>query len=460
MQRTFTNFLLLFCAPVMAQESQLGAEFRLEGKDFSNDCGSFKSAFSCAKDLVTDHPMHLSAGSIAPGNGVGLGPGFVYDWNASENWRLNLNADGVVSTNGSWRTGIYLKALFSASKPVQVVHKRPDPNQPKPKTTPLFGPVPELNFYAQGISLNKLEYYGLGPFSSRQNLALYGMQETIVGGNGVYPLGKTGLALFGELNGRLVSLRGRHGDSSPSIEQLYTEATAPGLLKQPGYFQAGEGLRLTRDFGDHLNLQWAGTLQQFGATDSKYSFQRWTLDFSHQIPIYSKEKQRRAPSNEAVGPDQSPAALEASPYHTNNVEGSFGLRVLLSESIIPAGHVEPFYFQPTLGGNDINGNWKLGSYADYRFRAPNVLLFHGSFEHSLWGPIGATIMSDFGRVALTRADIGFDHFRHSYAAGFTIRAGAFPQVWLLFAWAGREGTHTTAYINPVLLGGSSRPSLF
>jgi hypothetical protein len=87
-------------------------------------------------------------------------------------------------------------------------------------------------------------------------------------------------------------------------------------------------------------------------------------------------------------------------------------------------------------------------------------LFHGSFEHSLWGPIGATIMSDFGRVAVTRAELGFDHFRHSYAAGLTIRAGAFPQVWLLFAWAGGEGTHTTAYINPVLLGGSSRPSLF
>jgi hypothetical protein len=458
MRPTFANFLLLFCAPLMAQEHTLGGEFRLEGQQLAKDCTNFKTALGCAQTLVTDHPMHLSAGSLAPGNGVGLGPAFVFDWNAGENWRLNLNADAVASTNGSWRTGIYLKALFSSSKPVQVVHKRPDPNKKKPET--LFGPVPELNFYAQGISLNNLSYYGEGQFSSRQNLALYGMEETIVGGNAVYPLGKTGLALFGELNGRQVSLRGRHGDSSPSIEQLYTEATAPGLLKQPGYFQAGEGLRLTHDFGDHLNLQWSGTLQQFVATDSRYSFERWTLDFAHLIPLYSKGKQRRAPASQGVGPDQSPVALEASRYHTNNVEGAFGLRVLLSESIIPAGHVEPFYFQPTLGGNDINGNWKLGSYADYRFRAPNVLLFHGSFEHSLWGPIGATIMSDFGRVAVTRAELGFDHFRHSYAAGLTIRAGAFPQVWLLFAWAGGEGTHTTAYINPVLLGGSSRPSLF
>ncbi len=443
----------------MAQEIQPVSEFRQEGKDFATDCASSKTATTCAQDIFTDHPLHPAVGSIAPDNGIGIGAAFVYDYDSGESWRLNLNADAVASTNGSWRAGVYLKALFTSSKPVKVIHKRPDPKD-KPKTETLFGPVPELNFYVQSISLNKLDYYGLGPFSSRQSLALYGMQETIVGGNGVYPIGKTGLALFGELNGRLVSLRGRHGDTSPSIEQLYTDSSAPGLLKQPGYFQPGEGLRLTRDIGDHFNLQWSGTLQQFVASDSKYSFQRWTLDFSHTIPLYAKSTQRRAPASAGVGPDQSPAPLEESRYHTKNLEGGFGLRALLSESIVPAGHVEPFYLQPTLGGSDINGDRGLGSYADYRFRAPNLLLFEGSFEHSIWGPIGATIMADFGRVALNRADIGFDHFRHSYATGITIRAGGFPQVLLLFAFGGGEGTHTTGYINPGLLGGDSRPSLY
>jgi hypothetical protein len=450
--------LLIAGAPVIAQESQVASEFRREGQDFAKDCGSFKTIAACGQLLFTGHPLHIGAGSIAPGNGIGVGPALVYDWEAGENWRLNLNGDAVASPNGSWRTGVYLKALFSSSKPVRVIHKRPDPKD-KPKTETLFGPVPELNFYVQSISLNKLSYYGLGPFSSRQSLAFFGMQETIVGGAGIYPLGKTGLALFGELNGRVVSLRGRHGDSSPSIEQLYNDVSAPGLLKQPGYFQAGEGLRLTRDIGDHFNLQWSGTLQQFVASDSKYSFQRWTLDFSHTFPLYERSKQRRAPPSAGVGPNQSPAPLEESRYHTENHEGGFGLRALLSESIIPAGHVEPFYFQPTLGGSGINGDRELGSYADYRFRAPNLLLFQGSFEHSLWGPIGAAIMADFGGVALNRGDIG-DHFRHSYATGVTIRAGGFPQVWLLFAWGGGEGTHIIGYINPQLLGASKRPSLY
>ena len=46
------------------------------------------------------------------------------------------------------------------------------------------------------------------------------------------------------------------------------------------------------------------------------------------------------------------------------------------------------------------------------------------------------------------------------ATGFDYPAGGFPQVWLLFAWGGREGTHTIGYINPGLLGSSSRPSLY
>ena len=46
------------------------------------------------------------------------------------------------------------------------------------------------------------------------------------------------------------------------------------------------------------------------------------------------------------------------------------------------------------------------------------------------------------------------------AAGLTLRAGGFPQVYLMFAWGGHEGTHTIAAVNTSLLGGSSRPSLY
>jgi len=133
---------------------------------------------------------------------------------------------------------------------------------------------------------------------------------------------------------------------------------------------------------------------------------------------------------------------------------------LLSESLASAGSVVPFYFQRTLGGSDINGNPVLSSYQDYRFRGPNLLLLRESFEHSIWGPFGFTFMADQGKVALRRGDIDFQNFKHSFATGFTLRAGGFPQVFLLFAWGGSEGHHIIGSMNTSLLGGSSRPSLY
>ena len=121
----------------------------------------------------------------------------------------------------------------------------------------------------------------------------------------------------------------------------------------------------------------------------------------------------------------------------------------------------PLYFQPTLGGADINGNTSLSSYQDYRFRGPNILLLRENFEHSIGKlPLGVALRADQAKLGLTRGDVGSNHWLHSYAAGLTLRAGGFPQVYLLFAFGGKEGTHTIANMNTCLLGGSARPSLF
>jgi hypothetical protein len=135
------------------------------------------------------------------------------------------------------------------------------------------------------------------------------------------------------------------------------------------------------------------------------------------------------------------------------------VRFLLSESISSATSAVPFYFQQTLGGSDIDGAMALGSYQDYRFRAPNLLLLQESFEHSIWGPFGLKFMTDEGRVASTRGDLGFDHLKHSFAAGLTLRAGGFPMVSLMFARGGPEGHHNIFNMNTSLLGGSARPLL-
>jgi hypothetical protein len=133
----------------------------------------------------------------------------------------------------------------------------------------------------------------------------------------------------------------------------------------------------------------------------------------------------------------------------------------MTGSIANAGNVVPFYFDPTIGGSDLNGQPILASYPDYRFRAPNLLLLRETFEHSLGKlPAGFLFSIDEAKVGMVRNDISFDHLRHTFTAGLTVHAGGLPMVYLLFSWGGNEGHHTTATISNVLLGASARPSLF
>jgi len=107
----------------------------------------------------------------------------------------------------------------------------------------------------------------------------------------------------------------------------------------------------------------------------------------------------------------------------------------------------PFYSNKPSAAPTSTAPPPLSSFQDYRFRAPNLMLFRESFEHSIWGPFGLQFLADQGKVAVTRGDIGFDHLKHSFAAGLTLRAGGFPQVSLLYAWGG-ESSHTIGALTP------------
>src|ERR1700682_4543188 len=75
-------------------EGQLQSDFRREGEEIRNNCSAFKKVFGCLQELVTGQPLHITAGSIAPQNGTGVGGAFVFDKNYGNNWRTNTNADG------------------------------------------------------------------------------------------------------------------------------------------------------------------------------------------------------------------------------------------------------------------------------------------------------------------------------------------------------------------------------
>jgi hypothetical protein len=466
--------LCLVCAPVIAQEGALHADFRREGERMAEACKFTgpKALPGCAIELFTDHPLHIAAGSMPPQNGFALGAAFVADKN-TKNWRMTWDLDAVGSMNASFRGGAYMKLIHTPPQIIGVLKPVPSGIGTTDSTTstrqPEFvHPYTVVNLYVQTISLNKLLYFGIGNNTTLARESEFGMRETVAGASVIKPVYEwkairgLNLSLLGEMNGRFVSLRGNHGQSLPSIETIYTNATAPGLASQPAMVQFGEGIRIKPNLGDHIHFNYLGSFQQYAASSgSGHSFSRWTTDLNHTVSLYGHTQSAPVVTDEH-GPDECAKLDQKCPSvsYSRNLNGSIGFRLLISESITSSANTVPFYFQPTLGGSDLNNASMLASYRDYRFRGPNLLLLRENFEHSIWGPFGLAFMADQGKVAVSRNDIGFDQLKHSFAAGLTLRAGGFPMLSLMFAWGGGEGSHNIFNMNSSLLGGSARPSLF
>jgi hypothetical protein len=256
MKALIVGLLSACCAVSSAQESPLHAEFRGEGTRLGAACKikNAKSLLGCGVELFTDHPMHIAAGSLPPQNGFGAGLAFVGGMN-STNWRTSWDIDAVGSSNASYRAGGYLTMIHTPPVHIQLlepVTSGASASTPEKKRPPanFVHPYTVINFYAQAISLNQLFYFGLGNNSYPDGQTAYGMSETVVGVSAIKPvfewpaIRKLNLSLNGEINGRVVSLRGNTTGSVASIGVLYTPATAPGqiLSRRPLSLEKDSGL--------------------------------------------------------------------------------------------------------------------------------------------------------------------------------------------------------------------------
>jgi hypothetical protein len=460
--------LALIAAPAFAQESQFAADLRREREQVAESCGEFapKALAGCGYTLATATPFHMALGSLAPQNGFTFGLAFAEHYTPNESWRISWNADAVGTPSGSWRGGVFMKLVHTPATAGVVVRQ---PGSPSPATAIAPREFAVVDIVAQTISLKTLNYFGPGQQSLESGRSVFGEQQTLVGASAIYPLsGVPGIgvlhpALVGGVTGRFVTIRPGSSDKAPSIEQVYTDATAPGLSEQDPFVEFREGLRIKPSVAQGwLQFDYLVSAQQFRTSDeTRSSFTRWTVDLQHEIPLY-----RRVSSTGPRafnGPNECAQASGSSAcppvQWSRNREGSIGFRIFLTGSSVSNGDQVPFYFQPTLGGSDINGDQRLASYQDYRFRGPNLIMLQERLEHALWGPFGVYLLAEQGKVSADPGDLNLSDLVASTTVGLTLRAGGFPMVNLSFSWGG-EGHHVIGSMNATLLGGSARPSLY
>jgi len=361
------------------------------GYDRANKAEDFGRTF------FTGDGVHPAFGSIVPGSGFAGGASINLERAlASQPLRLQSSIEARESLNKFWVVGGQLSVLGSGAR---------EGNRHN-----------NANFAVRHADLPQLTYYGIGSTSQKSDQAAYGMGDTTAEGRINFPVPK-GFSFTGRLAGVSITPRGFHDSSTPSIEQEFTPGNTPALNISITDVVYGGGVDWTYPEEERLRgyrAQVTSTMQWFrGMNVSGYSFRRFDATWL----------QRYTPD---VGTDL----------------GTVSVYARVTESLATSGNAIPFYQQPTLGGTDIENQPTLRSYPDYRFRAPNLMLFQGEYERAIYHqlPLGFLFFYDVGKVAINRNDLDFTHMPHSFGVGITVHGGGLPLFRLYYSWGGHEGT--------------------
>jgi hypothetical protein len=201
----------------------------------------------------------------------------------------------------------------------------------------------------------------------------------------------------------------RHGrdDRLQTIEQLYTDVTAPGLARQPDF--AHEGVFAEVDSRDAEGFPTRGGIYRAAysvwddRTFNAFDFRRFDVDASHFLSVTARDV----------------IATRLRLMYANNAPGQ---RI-------------PFYMLPYIGGGDT-----IRSLREFRFRDENAGVLNVELRHRIHPLVHVAGFVDVGKVAHDWQDITPVDMERAY--GFGIRAGTTDRTLLRFdvAYGGDDGT--------------------
>jgi outer membrane protein assembly factor BamA len=260
------------------------------------------------------------------------------------------------------------------------------------------------------------DFYGIGPDTRESTRVSYRIRGSDFRVRGlVKPLRwlRTGVNV-----GYLLPSVGAGRDSRfPSIEEIFDDIAAPGLITQPDFLH-------TELFAEINYLDAPGNPRRGGFY--RATFENWndrTLDAYHFRRFDGGASQ----------------FVPISPDRKHTVSGHLGVSYVNNA---PGDRV-PFYALPYVGGTDT-----VRSYHEFRFQDENALWFNAEY---IWTPIkwvSGAVFADFGKVAADWEDINVTDLKRGY--GFGVRVHSTKQTFAKvdFGFGGGEGRRIFIKLGP------------
>jgi hypothetical protein len=392
-----------------------------DGDQWKRNCAltqDFRQKFiSCATSTFRSRPFHFVAQSIVPGSGVGGGGRYTHDLNETGGAQDQLQATSVITIRKFWLAELKFSSQRSIDK---------DWNK--------SGESLGINIYARNRSLPVMTFYGLGPNTNVNNSVKFSQRDTSAGIEVTTPFPEISwLSAGGKLEGLWPNVGGVTGTNVVSIQQQYTEQTAPGLTTQPPMVHEQIFLhphkRLLERF--ELNYNVAYNFYQDAST-GHFSFRRFETSVEHRL--YPEKKK-----------------------HGGVIDQNyFSVVWRYSVSDASAGNAVPFYLQETIGGTDIDNQPSLRAFKDYRFRGSDLMTVKAEYNRKLCAAcapckdgvirtvcshLGFVLAYDAGKVALRKSDLDFPGMHQSFGGGIAIYLGKDVIFRMAVALGGGEGVH-------------------
>jgi hypothetical protein len=250
-------------------------------------------------------------------------------------------------------------------------------------------------------------FFGIGPNSERDNQSDYGIRTNHLGVRaGVRPAPMV-LAGGGVELQHPVVYPG-HNEGIPNAQDMFGPSALPGgfgssdVVRSLGFVEVDYRQPRNARKGGWYRLDFS---HYDDRTNGLYTFNRFDVDLRQFVSVLAERRVLAA-------------------------------RLFVSTSGTPDGSTMPFFYMPTLGGNDT-----LRGFRDYRFRGPHAILMQGEYRWEIWSGLDGALFYDAGKVANRRADLDLDDLEHDYGFGVRFNTNSGVVLRVDAAFGSRDGKH-------------------